>query len=281
MINKTIFASYRWNPNLIVSLACISVMIIFIMLAIWQVNRAMVKEQELLIIDGERKNPYTTMSELQVVEDNKPREPSLYFHTVNIRGSFLAKTFLLDNSIYKDMLVVDKKKQTDNPYCYLFSTCGKKLGVSKVGYRIFGLFMPEGELELLLVERGWQGGFIERDKLPFIKVPQGLVNLQGVIMPDAGRRKVLKADILDRDAPQQLVQKVAAAEYQKVLGLDIYSHPVILAANSPGALEVFAPLANFSYLSAARHYGYAFQWFLMSITLLILYIMVSLKKQNK
>ena len=272
--------SYKWQHNIWVTLSCISGVILFIMLSIWQITRGIDKSQELSIIDYQDKQPYLSLSDMQLVQQDAATSPTLFFHPVNIRGRFVDKTFLLDNSIYKDMLVTDKTAEIDNPYCYLLSTCGKKIGSSKVGYRIFGLFLPDDAAQLLLVERGWVDGSAGRAQIPIIEVLSATVSIQGIIMPNAGRRRVLLEDVLDVHAAQQLVQRVAADEYQEALGLDIYAHPIILVANSPGALTVFAPLANFSYLSAARHYGYAFQWLLMALALLTLYIIVSLKKQD-
>ena len=261
--------------------------IAFIALCVWQITRGMEKQEE-----GSRINntpaPITTAKGLADAMNLDKKE--LFFQPVELSGIFIDKHFLLDNSIYYDMvnddeglnqaepLGTDTERQGReqlryaSPYCFLLGNCAERTGISRVGYRVFSFFVPDDEIQTILVERGWLDIGADRNLLPQVEAVSGVKNIRGVIMPGAGTRRVLRSDTLEADERVLRVQSITPERFGAILGYAIYPHPVILAANSPAAMRLFAPLANVSYLSAARHYSYAFQWFLMAAVLLAIYI---------
>ena len=259
----------------------------FLSLGVWQITRGLEKQQELSVIH-DRPAPITSMRELQeeLIVNPETSTKNLFFQPVRLRGSFRNQHFLLDNSIYYDMVGVDTEGQAQqhaDPYCLLLGDCGARTGRVRVGYRIFSVFLPSESVQPVLVERGWLEGEAERNRLPRLDT-SGLASvgfIEGVVMPQAGKRRALREDVLKTGSAVQLVQTLDFPKFGQELGLNLYPYPIILAGNSPGATAVFAPLPNFSNIGPARHFSYSFQWFLMAAVLLTIYIIFYRKTKNE
>ena len=292
--------------NLFVLIFSVFWFVAFILLGVWQITRGFEKLQQQTSI-SEVGTPITSIEELlqattaaniNVGTDvSTDADAALFFKPVQLKGSFKGTIFLLDNSIYYDM--VDEAtdapaangdaSQLKSPYCFLLGDCGRKNGKVRVGYRVFSLFNPNphpapyNELPTLLVERGWLEAAADRSISPNVIEaipPSKELVIDAVLMPGAGQRRVLQADNLADLGPEQnlsgkqwrIIQTLDIAALADKLQLDIYPHPMIMTATSEGAMERFAPLANFSYLNPSRHFGYAVQWFLMAVALLWVYL---------
>lgn len=268
----------------------------FVALGIWQVNRGLEKQQQFSAIH-DLAPPITSMRELVQATaagnsenlngkhngklsdkhsegEISHRNAELFFRPIKLTGRFLQKSFLLDNSIFYDMQLTNGDK-LKSPYCFLLGDCGRKTGKVRVGYRVFSLFAPTDGLQVLLVERGWLETGPNRNKLPDISqatIPSDELLIDAIVMPRAGKRRVLKADILDSNSQWQILQSIDATALSDKLQVSIYPHPLIMTATSAAAMPKFAPLANYSYLNPARHFGYAVQWFLMALALFSIYL---------
>jgi surfeit locus 1 family protein len=66
-------------------------------------------------------------------------------------------------------------------------------------------------------------------------------------------------------------------EISKILDVQIYDMVLWLDKDQPGSLEYDLPVLN---LNSAKNNGYAFQWFAMSLALLLIYIVVNTKHRN-
>lgn len=262
------------NHNKFLLLFTIFWLIAFISLGVWQINRGLAKQEQESAI-AEVLPPLTSIRQMLEVINGKTTDEAaidMFFQPVQLSGVFQDRHFLLDNSIYYKMRSSETGSDKD-PYCQLRGDCGRRIGQVEVGYRLFSVFVPNASLQPILVERGWLAAGNDRNQLPAVDRVTGLQNIEGIIMPQAGARRVLRPDLLSEDARVQRVQKLDFDRFTAELKLgDLYPYPIILAANSEAALEVFAPLPNLSYLNPVRHFSYAAQWFIMAVTLLIVYI---------
>ena len=235
--------------------------VLMLALGVWQLLRGFDKREELLQLAEPR--PALTNEDLMNL-DRAAR-----FQPVRLLGYWTRHSYLLDNSIYKEM---QPPRPASSPFCFLFSDCAALTGRSLVGYRVFTLFAPRDSRALFLVERGWLPATVRRTLLPSpAPLPSSALSLDGLFVPAAGKRRVLKKQVISPTAEVQLLQSVAVQQLARTLQREIHPIPIVLSRHSAGALERFAPLANFSYLSAQRHWGYAIQWFLMALALLCAY----------
>ena len=256
---------YRGNPWLLV--LSLIFFVLMLSLAWWQLMRGFEKKdrQRQLHQDGAviREGDLTALLER--------RESRLWFQPLELQGKWTEYSFLLDNSLYKEMIM-----DRPSPYCFLFSSCGQLTGRTLPGFRVFTLFAPRDTHWLVLVERGWLvGDRHSRPELP--PLSRTSVTISALLIPNAGARWTLKRDRISGTDKAQIVQSIIPARLEGALNENIYPHPIFLSARSDGALPEAAPLAGFSFLSPQRHWAYAFQWLLMALTLSLLWFFASFK----
>ena len=169
---------------------------------------------------------------------------SNYYRTVSLEGQFMEESYLLDNRIYRQ----------------------------KSGYEIFSLFKTDSN-NYFLINRGWA----DKKETTKMNVPKK-VRIQGLYTPF--KRFGLS---LSKEAPSygwpKLVQELSFQQALNDLSPEYNPQPAViqLSAGSPGAFE---PIWRPTIFKAARHYGYAVQWFGLALVLLISYIYFGTQKDN-
>ena len=167
-----------------------------------------------------------------------------YYRTVSLEGQFMQESYLLDNRIYRQ----------------------------KSGYEIFSLFKTDSN-NYFLINRGWA----DKKETTKMKFPKK-VRIQGLYTPF--KRFGLS---LSKEAPSygwpKLVQELSFQQALNDLSPEYNPQPAViqLSAGSPGAFE---PIWRPTIFKAARHYGYAVQWFGLALVLLISYIYFGTQKDN-
>lgn len=120
--------------------------------------------------------------------------------------------------------------------------------------------------DAVLVLRGWAPrDFQDRAKLPALPVPDGRVDVSGLIAPPPGRLYDFGSA-----ASGRLRQNLDLGAYAREIGITL--RPVVLqqqaAEPDDGLLRQWpAPAVDIH-----KHYGYAFQWFALAALLIGLYV---------
>jgi len=254
--------SYRGNVWLI--LLSILFFLLMLFLSYWQLMRGFDKQEQM----NQLQIPPTSLTEEDLTGLLESGTAQAWFRPLELTGRWLPQTFLLDNSIYKEIQAEQK-----TPYCFLFADCGAPTGRNLLGYRVFTLFAPRNSHWVILVERGWVARQESDLRLPDLQQ----VTINGLIIPKAGARRVLKKEEISSTKTIQVVQSIKPQQLARTLNYNIYPHPVFLSGLSPAALPQAAGLANFSFLSPYRHWGYAAQWLIMAIALALLCFFASVK----
>jgi surfeit locus 1 family protein len=135
----------------------------------------------------------------------------------------------------------------------------------KVGFYVVTPLRLEGSDRAVLVERGWvQRNFLERDKLPAIPTPQGAVELRGRLAPPPAKLYEFAGA-----APGPIRQNLDLAQFRAETGLRLLDFAVQQAGgSSDGLLRDWPEPAS----GVATNYGYAAQWWALSILIAILYV---------
>ena len=115
-----------------------------------------------------------------------------------------------------------------------------------------------------LINRGFVAGDRARRSLPEIKSPAGEVTLIGLVWPELGLVPVFGDNLWPGGWPK-IVQRIEVARMAGLLENTVPAE-VRLEAGQPG---VFAPAPTELNMPAAKHTGYAVQWFGLAAALTI------------
>lgn len=227
-----------FRPAFLSSVAALAAIALTVALGNWQSRRA---EEKLALgrdLDDAARHAVLALPPNQV--DAHDYE----FNRVSVRGEYLARrTILLDNKVLH--------------------------GVA--GYQVLTPLKIGGGEMCVLVNRGWAAAGTRRDRLPQIQTPAGTETVEGVAV-------VPTSHILELDAKTEegiVWQNLVLARYEKWSGLKL--QPVVLQQTSDSADGLVRAWERPD-TGADRHRGYAFQWYALATTILILYVALSFKR---
>jgi surfeit locus 1 family protein len=140
----------------------------------------------------------------------------------------------------------------------------------KVGYDAVGLIGLG--TDLLLVNRGWFASYGQRNPLPATDWVDGEVSLTGRLVMVQANPYQLGTDVYTDQYPQ-LVQAILPPELAVHLKASLQGTllPWVLMLDQPGDATL-TPHWRASTITDAKHLAYAWQWFGLALTLIILYI---------
>lgn len=133
------------------------------------------------------------------------------------------------------------------------------------GFYVVSALQLEGTSAAILVERGWAPrNFVDREKLPPIQTPPGVVEVTGRIAPPPA--KLYEFGEAGRGP---IRQNLDLAQFRAETGLALLDLSVQQSGGaSEGLLRDWPPPAS----GVEKHYGYAFQWWALSALIAILYV---------
>ena len=134
------------------------------------------------------------------------------------------------------------------------------------GYEVISVTVTKTGARLL-VNRGWIAGSVDRTILPAVPGFGGAVALKGYLYQSPGRQVMLGGDDWAPGSDRVVIQNAAPEQVASKLGLELYPYTLRLDADSPGALGVGWGIVN---VQPEKHVGYAVQWFLMALALVVL-----------
>ncbi len=218
----------------------------FVRLGIWQLDRALQKEQ---LFDAFDAAPHAAPVDFDSVRD---KTMATYPH-VRIAGRYLAdRGYLLDEQI-RD---------------------------GELGVHAIGVFAGDGESRLLLVDRGWIAWNHAPGTTPTLPALSiGDVSLTGIYAPYPGGGLHVGGDPLPAQTawPKltlHLDREPIAADLDKLL-----QSRMLLLDPAPGSGFVREWTPNV--MTPARHRAYAFQWFSFAIAALAIFVVLHWRKVER
>tara|TARA_B100000767_G_C19688741_1_gene502974 strand:+ start:527 stop:1231 length:705 start_codon:yes stop_codon:yes gene_type:complete len=144
----------------------------------------------------------------------------------------------------------------------------------KVGYKIFTPFIYDGN-QMVLVDRGWISQGQSRADLPQISfTPKARRIVATVTVPEKG--VLAGSEVLSESWP-----KVSQTKSVKILS-SVFAEPILdmVLVLDPGSAQLaeYIQIKPFA-ITPVKHYGYALQWFTMSIVLLGMFLLVLKREQ--
>jgi surfeit locus 1 family protein len=143
------------------------------------------------------------------------------------------------------------------------------------GYHVWSPLRLEMSHRLILVDRGWVPMDADRRLLPAVDTPQGRVSVRGVWepLPRPGLR--VGANDCGGSGWPRVVQYPLHRELQCLLGGELVEGVLWLDPAADGGFRREWQETGFP---PERHYGYAFQWFALAGTLLVVFVVVNFRR---
>ena len=243
MLLKNYIFKFKLIPTLIFAITFCG----FIVLGFWQIDRADQKNVLNSNYTDRQQEAIIVLDKNNVIDEKS----SLLWRKVEFEGSFINKqNIILDNQIFNQI----------------------------AGFNIITPLKIRGSDSLVLINRGWHPNLKNRETLPIINEISDERILQGHIasFPVSGI-KLGKNNIETLNSQIFRFQRLDAAELNyffsaKIMPYMIYLDPII-DKELYGNFKLPAP-------DSQKNYGYAFQWFAFAITLLIIFIRLSMKRKS-
>jgi surfeit locus 1 family protein len=136
---------------------------------------------------------------------------------------------------------------------------------AKIGFYVVTPLRLEGSGAAVLVQRGWAPrNFLERENLPPVTTPEGVVEVRGRLAPPPAKLYEFAGA-----APGPIRQNLDLAQFRAETGLPLLALSVQqIGGASEGLLREWPEPAS----GVATNYGYAAQWWALSILIAILYV---------
>jgi surfeit locus 1 family protein len=135
---------------------------------------------------------------------------------------------------------------------------------AKVGFFVITPFALEGG-GAMVVQRGWvPRNFEQRDQVPAVQTPGGVVEIQGRIAPPPSK-------LYEPGSPSDgaIRQNLDLAHYKAETSLALLPITLVQTGSASEGLLREWPAVN---LGVEKHHGYAFQWFGLAALIACLYL---------
>ena len=141
----------------------------------------------------------------------------------------------------------------------------------------FRLSAPHGH-RVVVVQRGWAPrNFMDRALLPEVQTPEGLVTVQGRMEAAPSRLYEFGRAGADPDGQKSRIRQNAdIALWAQQSGLPLLALSVVQSGSASEGLLRDWPQIN---AGVQKHYGYAFQWFGLSVLVVLLYVWFQLVRR--
>lgn len=122
----------------------------------------------------------------------------------------------------------------------------------------------------VLVNRGWTAGTRRRDALPAVRTPANRIDVEGTVVP---AQRVYELSGSNGDGKVWLA--VDIERMRDATGLDLQPILVQQESETDDGLVRDWPRPD---TGRARHLAYAFQWFALSVAILVIYVVLGVRR---
>ncbi len=233
--------NYHFKATLIPSVITAILLYTMISLGYWQLDRADYKANLQTLIESKQASPSIALSDIAKEEINWLYQP------VYARGKFDQKhQILFDNQVHNMV----------------------------AGYSVFTPLKLTDD-SAILVNRGWLPLGGKRKELPDITIENDEIRINGLVAHAPSKILLLSKNVNSYQKWPAVLQYIDLQEIQKELNYSLLPMIIIMDQKEQTVLEPLPVKIN---MRSAKHTAYAFQWYGLSLTLFIIYIVVNTKK---
>lgn len=224
--------------------AALSITALFAALGMWQLDRAAQKRD--MSAEFERRG---NTVEVDLNQAGVDHSAELAWRPTAATGRYRDASILLDNQIHQ----------------------------GRTGYLVYTAFELNGRKQSVLVNRGWIAANANRSHAPEFATPSVSQRLEGRLSPPPqGGLRLEGHDVIERVADGMWrVQAIDFAGLTATVGVELLPITVLLDGDAPyGFVRAWTPPGS----DEARHLGYAFQWFALAVTVIIVTMVLTLRR---
>jgi len=238
--------NYIFKPNLIPSIITYALLYLMISLGNWQLERADYKSNLQSIIESRQHILPIPLEELSTKAEN-----DWLYHPTLVSGEYDT-----DHQIYFDNQVLNMV----------------------AGYSVFTPLKLNQDTGIL-INRGWLAVGKSRNELPVINLDKiAAMNISGLLSLPPSKGVVLSNSANSYVHWPVVLQYIDTIEIENKLGYKLLPMVLIVNDSQKTSLEIMPVKIN---MRSEKHTAYAFQWYALSLTLLIIYIVVNTKKTKQ
>lgn len=233
-------SGWRYTPKLWSTILAALVIIAMVQLGNWQLSRAREKESRQEQLDTLSRESAVALPEVPVKLED------FRYRRVEVRGVYVpAHTIFLDN----------------------------KINQGAVGYHVITpLRIGTGSM-YVLVNRGWIVANPDRTKLPLVTTPEGPVTISGTATAASQKTLELSKEVVSGPVWGNLDPE----RYASATGLTVQPVMILQQDNvNDGLVRKWTRPDS----GSAKNWGYAIQWFSMALAVLIIYLVLSVKREH-
>src|SRR5690242_2786371 len=233
-------SGWRFTPRLWSTVVAVAVIAVMVQLGNWQLSRAREKES--------RQEKLETLSSQPAVSlpSESVKLEDFQYRKTEVHGTYLSKdTVYLDNKIYR----------------------------GAAGYHIITPLRIGTSSMCVLVNRGWVAAERDRSKLPDVPIPSGSVNVSGIATTATQKTLELSKEMVSG----QVWENLDLERFRDMTGLQL--QPVMILQQNDVNDGLVREWARPD-LGIGKNLGYAFQWFAMASAVLIIYLVLSVKRER-
>lgn len=241
---------YRFRPGLWPTLVTLAVLPLLIALGFWQIHRAHFKKG---LHDAFLARETAPAVRLNDPDSRAMNASAMHWHEVVAEGHYDPDhQFLLDNQVYK----------------------------MAAGYLVLTPFRIAGSDAWVLVNRGWLPLGESRAVVPNVEVSSKTTEIRGLAVPfpAAGIRLAGDARVQALGPEVSRIERVSVPQISRRLHRHILPYLINLDPGEPNGYHRQRAVPG---SDEPMHLGYAFQWFALAVTLVVIYIATNLQRLDK
>ncbi|HEX8873607.1 MAG TPA: SURF1 family protein [Nitrosospira sp.] len=233
-------SGWRFTPRLWSTVLALIVIVIMVQLGNWQLSRAREKEARQEKLDTLSHQPAVSLPPDLVKLED------FQYRKTEVQGVYLPEyTVYLDNKIYRGVAgyhIITPLKIGSGPMC-------------------------------VLVNRGWVPADHDRSRLPDITTPSEPVVVSGVATAATQKTLELSKEMVSG----RVWENLDLERYRNATGLQLQPVMILQQDNVKDGLVRDWARPD---LGIGKNLGYAFQWFAMALAVLIIYLVLSVKRER-
>ena len=236
-----ILTNYQFRFSLLGTIMTIIGLSLFSGLGTWQVYRAIEKQTIQLEMDSKEKQQVILLD-----KRTKDLQNNVYLKVEAIGKYDQSGEVLIDNAIHN----------------------------GKAGYHVITPFILKQDKSVIMVNRGWVPVGNDRSVLPELTAPNNEIKISGILSPPKSKPPIILAEL---DVKSKVWLYFDKQTFEKKLSKSI--SPVIILLDkheNNGYVRKWPKIEA----KVGMHVGYAIQWYVFAIIVLVTYFGVNFKKRK-